>query len=118
MESYRIIAAVREEELEGYISALTLPILYFLRLEVVNDKEAREDMKTITKGFDIIPLDEEILSQAVKDMRVGDFEDLIQFHSAKQKANNLITRNVTHFLPLQDEINVFTPREFLTRESK
>lgn len=68
MASYRVLIAVRNQEVVGYISALTLPILYFLRREVVDDKQARRDIKTVTKGFKVATLGEGILSQALLDL--------------------------------------------------
>nr|MDO8082685.1 hypothetical protein [Candidatus Freyarchaeota archaeon] len=36
---------------EGYISALTPPILYFLRARISSEEEAKKDAKKIIEGF-------------------------------------------------------------------
>lgn len=68
-------------------------------------------MRMIRGTFAVIPLDEQILNQAI-DADMKDFEDAVQFHSAlRAGADCLVTRNPKHF-PM-GYVPVQTPAEFL-----
>ena len=67
IESSEILTKVRKKEIKGYISALTPPIIYFLRIkDKFTDEDAREEMDKITQDFEIINLTAEILKKAKK----------------------------------------------------
>ncbi len=115
--SLEILEIVRTKKIEGYISVLTLPVIYFLRK--MPDKEAREKVKRATRGFEIIDLTSEIAKSAMNDEAFNDFEDAIHFHSAMEKGLKIIiTRNKKDFRGVQDQIRVLTPEEFLTDWNK
>ena len=118
--SIAVLQLVRSGELEGYISALTPPIIYFLRARYSEDVRAREDTKKIVKGFKIVPLTDEIISASFEEKRIGDFEDSIQFHSACSILGKgvLITRNIRDFQSVRDAITIMTPEEFLAEWKK
>jgi len=109
--SEAVIRAVRRGKVIGYISALTVPILYFFRSHSHSETEARRLTKTITRKFRVVALTDSILRDAF-DSPLSDFEDAIQFYSAKSvKSDYLVTRNVAHFsLP---DVKVITPEDFL-----
>ncbi len=44
-----------------------------------------------------------------------DFEDAIQFNSAKSVAKIFITRNKRDFREVEDELEVLTPEKFLEK---
>ena len=55
--SLRILNLVRKiPEVEGWVSALTVPLLYFYRLRIVEEKQARTDAQAAVKGFHLVPL--------------------------------------------------------------
>jgi predicted nucleic acid-binding protein len=111
LESTRVINLVKNKKLEGFISALTPPIIYFHRLRFLGEINSRATTKKWTEKFKIVPLTEKILTQSLESY-LPEFEDNIQFYSAKKaRVNYLITRNKKHFQ--QKEIKVFTPDEFL-----
>ncbi len=111
--SLEVVSGVRQAKYEGYISALTVPILYFRRIRVKPDKEARSDVWKMVKGFKIIDLSRSILQRAISDKKFKDYEDAIQYHSAKTKCNIVITRNKKDF-PAK-RIEVLNPEEFLKK---
>lgn len=47
------------------------------------------------------------------DKRFSDFEDALQFHSAKGKADIIVTRNRKHYVGVTGELQVLSPEEFL-----
>lgn len=58
--SLRVVNLVRQSpEIEGWISALTIPLLYFFRLRVVEEGQARIDAQETVKGFRLVPLTQE-----------------------------------------------------------
>ncbi|MCD6493880.1 MAG: PIN domain-containing protein [Archaeoglobaceae archaeon] len=112
--SLALIQLIRIGKLNGHISALTPAIIYFLRVRFFGDEKAREDTKKMVSGFSIVPLTEEILENSFKERRIKDFEDAIQFHSAKISSQVLITRNKRDFISVTDEMRVLTPEEFFS----
>jgi predicted nucleic acid-binding protein len=114
-ESLRVLNLVRKSpEVEGWASALTVPLLYFFRLRSANEKQARADAQASVQGFRLVPLSEEIISKALASA-LPDFEDNIQLASAEAISTDyVITRNKRHFQPAQ--ISVLTPAEWLAVE--
>jgi len=64
--SLAVIQLVRNGKIQVYISALTSPIIYFLRARYTDEDMARENTKRILRGF-IIPLTEEILLKSYEE---------------------------------------------------
>jgi hypothetical protein len=65
-ESLRVLNLVRtSREVEGWVSALTVPLLYFFRLRVSNEEQARADAQASVQGFRLVPLSEAIIRQAL-----------------------------------------------------
>ncbi len=120
IESSEILTKVKNKEIKGHISALTPPIIYFLRIrDKFTDEDAREEMDKITQHFEIISLTADILGEAKNNKNFTDFEDAIHFHSAMEKGLKIIiTRNKKDFRGVQDQIRVLTPEEFLTDWNK
>ena len=114
-KSFLVIKSVIDKRKEGYVSALTPVIIYFLRRRITSEERAREETLDLTKGFKIIGLTTEIVKAAFEENRIQDFEDAIQFHSAKGKVDVFITRNKKDYEKVKDEIEVLTPEEFLDK---
>jgi predicted nucleic acid-binding protein len=109
--SFAVIVGIRKEKYKGYISAFTVPILYFRRIRVESDKEARNNVWKLINGHNIIELNESILEKARQDSKFRDYEDAIQYYSAKTKCEIIVTRNKKDF-PHKD-IKVMNPEDFL-----
>ena len=77
-ESVRVLNLVRNApEVEGWASALTVPLLYFFRLRSAGERQARADAQASVQGFCLVSLSEEIMSNALASA-LPDFEDSIQ----------------------------------------
>jgi len=113
--SLALMQLVRKGKIEGYISALTVAILYFLRARIFGEEKAKEDTKRIIRGFKIVALSEDIIAKSFDEKRIRDFEDALQFYSAKSTSDILITRNKKDFEPIRNEIEVLTPEEFFRK---
>ena len=114
--SLRVLNLVRQShEVEGWASALTVPLLYFFRLRVVGERQARADAQASVQGFRLVPLSDAIIHQALTSA-LPDFEDNIQLASAEAiSADHVITRNKKDFQPAQ--IAILTPEEWLAVEA-
>ena len=107
--------ARKADEIEGWISALTFPLIYFFRLRVVDEPQARTDTQAAVKGFQIIPLIQEIIDKAVASS-LPDFEDNIQLISAETVGvDHLLTRNKRDFVSAS--LPILTPEEWLAQDS-
>jgi len=118
--SLNALALVEEGDVDGYVSAWTVAVIYYFRRRLgANEQEARERAKALTTegGFRILAFDAKIVDQALADGRFSGFEDAIQFHTAEQnEVNTIVTRNVKHFSNVEDKIAVLPPEEFLAKE--
>ena len=111
--SLEVINRVKRKEVKGFISALSIPILYFLRSRYMGDTQSRSDIKDLITDFEICALTEDILDKSFEG-EISDFEDGIQFYSAKEKeAEIIVTRNKKDFIPVEKEIRILTPEEFI-----
>ena len=100
-----------DPSITGFVSALTIPILYFLHRSLLGEKRARQEARWMTRDCQIVPLTEKILNIA-DSTGLPDYEDAIQFYSAKEvKVDYIVTRNKNHFR--QKEIMVVSPEKLL-----
>ena len=115
-ESLRVLNPVRKSpEVEGWTSALTVPLLYFFRLRIAKEEQARADAQASVRGFRLVPLSDTIIRQALASA-LPDFEDNIQLASAEAiAADYVITRNKKDFQPAQ--ISILNPEEWLAVEA-
>jgi predicted nucleic acid-binding protein len=113
--SLRVLNLVRtSHEVEGWASALTVPWLYFFRLRVAGERQARADAQASVQGFRLVPLSA-LIRQALASA-LPDFEDNIQLARAEAiSADHVITRNKKDFQSAQ--IAILTPEEWLTVEA-
>jgi predicted nucleic acid-binding protein len=113
--SLQIILEVKNKKSKGFISSLTVPIIYFLRARFVEEKQTRRDIKELIEGFEIISLSQNILLESFES-EIEDFEDAIQFNSATSAGCKIIiTRNIDDFEIVKDKIDILTPEEFLRK---
>jgi predicted nucleic acid-binding protein len=114
--SLQVLNLVRKSpQVEGWTSALTVPLLYFFRLRVVNEGQARTDAQASVKEFRLVPLTQEIIDKALAS-GLPDFEDNVQITSAETiSTDHLITRNKKHFESAP--ISILTPEEWLALET-
>lgn len=106
-----ILNHVRSGRIEGYVSALTPPVLYFFRKRTLSEPLSRRTVRQALVSFKIIPIGEDTL-EAAFNSSLPDFEDCIQFECAKSAAvDHIVTRNKRHFR--QAAIAVSTPEEIL-----
>lgn len=109
--SLAVVNHVRIGKIDGYVSALTPPILYFFRKRTLSEQVSRRTVKQALASFKLTSVSEDTLESAFNSS-LPDFEDCIQFECAKIAAvDHIVTRNKRHFK--QAEISVSTPEEIL-----
>lgn len=112
--SCEIWTLAEEGTVTAYISALSLPNVYYVISRGNGAKVARRAIGLLRGLFEIVELNADVLNQAAE-AAFADFEDAIQYVSAlRAGAAVLITRNPRHFP--SGTIKVLTPTEFLHSE--
>ena len=110
-ESAQVWTLAETGRVAGFTSTLSLPNLFYLVRQSEGPKAARKALSILRDIFHLVPLDAQIVNQAI-DAEIKDFEDAIQFFSAiRAGASSLITRNPKDF-PRRD-VAIQTPVEFL-----
>lgn len=112
--SLKVISLLQKPgEHRGYVSVLTIPILYYLLISRdYSDQEARACVQRITQGFIPVNLTGKLIQKAFVEDKIPDFEDCIQYHSAKATGcQAIVTRNTQDFRKI--ELEVYTPEGFL-----
>lgn len=111
LTSSEIIGLVKKGLVEGWISANSVGVMYYLRRKYESEPESRRKVNEIIKGFILIPLRNNVINNSFSSA-TPDFEDNIQIESAAQfHLDAIITRNKKDFAG--SKIPAYTPEEFL-----
>ena len=112
-DSLKIWKLCETRNLDGYISALSIPnIVYILRRELDPEKTL-EVINNINLVFKIYDLKSDIIMQAAE-KKTKDYEDALQMVTAqKLKASFIVTRNIKDFAG--SKIIAVKPSELLER---
>ena len=100
---------------KGEVSGFTSPIIFANIHYILRKQKSKEfalrSLRKLKSFVSILPIDEKIIEQAL-DSKFRDFEDAIQYHTAKSyEINFIITRNKKHYK--QSKISVCTAEEYL-----
>lgn len=112
-DSSRVWKYCEVNQIEGYISALSVPnIVYILRKELTPQK-TQQLIQQILMIFEAIDLKSSDLKNAAE-MLSSDFEDAVQMCCANRiKADYIITRNIRDFK--ESKVPALKPSELLER---
>lgn len=111
LNSARVWTFVREEIIEGCISAISVNNLYYILSKLKGLKAAESFIDQILEDFGIIALTKDILKQA-RTISKKDFEDLIQYFSAiHEGCEGIVTSNKKDFPSIG--IKIISPVELL-----
>ena len=112
-DSLKIWKLCETKQIEGYISALSIPnIVYILRRELDSIKSL-EVIKNLSLVFSIYDLKSDIIMQA-SELKINDYEAAIQAITAQKiKANFIITRNIKDYI--YSKVPAIKPAELLER---
>ncbi|EMB30582.1 PIN domain-containing protein [Treponema denticola] len=115
-EAANIINMCVEKKLFGFIAAHEITTLsYFLLKEKKDKNKAADIISALLDMFNIIPIDEKILREALFSP-VKDYEDaVIEVSSVKNSIDYIISRNLGDFKSAR--VQVFTPEQFFIKVS-
>ena len=115
-EAANIINMCVEKKLFGFIAAHEITTLsYFLLKEKKDKNKAADIISAVLDMFNIIPIDEKILREALFSP-VKDYEDaVIEVSSVKNSIDYIISRNLGDFKSAR--VQVFTPEQFFIKVS-
>ena len=102
---------LNREQIPFFISATTVTDIYYILRKSENHVSALEFLRNFLQYADIAGVDKGIILNALNS-GLFDFEDAVQIQCAVfNQIFIIITRNKSDFKT--DEVNVFTPEEFL-----
>ncbi|MEX2186705.1 MAG: PIN domain-containing protein [Pirellulales bacterium] len=111
-DSAAVWTLAEERRIEGCVSAISFTNIFYVVRKLVNGKTARRALGLMRDAFSVVACDGRILSAAM-DSDLADFEDAVQYASARHvRAKCMVTRNPGDF-PRQGACPVLTPAEFL-----
>ncbi|UTY24489.1 PIN domain-containing protein [Treponema denticola] len=115
-EAANIINMCVEKKLFGFIAAHEITTLsYFLLKEKKDKNKAADIISALLDMFNIIPIDEKILREALFSP-VKDYEDaVIEVSAVKNSIDYIISRNLGDFKSAR--VQVFTPEQFFIKVS-
>jgi len=112
-DSFAILMKARLPHTTYYVSTLTVIFLH-MRLFEFHNLAARDEVKELIEGFTIIPVTTENVEQALINTEIEDFEDAVQYYSAKTMGSQtIITNNTKDYDAVAQEIEVITPKKFI-----
>lgn len=95
--SAEVLGRIERGEATGYLAAHTVTTLHFLLTRHRGREAARENIGLLLRLFEIVPVDEDRLLQAL-DLDLADFEDAVQAACAeKVGVDALVARNESAF---------------------
>jgi len=110
-DSARVWALAERGKIHGLLSALGMTNLYYVVQRLSSRKAAMEMLRTVRGSVALTPCDGSVLNLAI-DAGFGDFEDAVQYFSARAAgADVLVTRDTGHFP--EDDLSAMTPAAFL-----
>ena len=111
LSAAQIWTLLRENMIEGHISAISVNNLYYIIRKLKDRASAEAFIDQLIRDFEIIPLTKDILRQA-RTKAGRDHEDLIQYFSAIHAGCEfVVTRNKKDYPRIG--VKTLFPREFL-----
>ncbi len=111
----RAWSLAEQRRIEGMISVLTLPNIYYIARRAADRDAALTMVRKIRTTFELVACDEVSVDRALA-TEFADFEDAIQYMGATSAhADCILTRDAGHFP--SDAIAVLAPEQFLALHS-
>ena len=109
--SAQVFSLVETRQFNGYLGALSYPILFYLLKKELDRNEAMALLKKIRIVLKTVPLVEKVVDSALSS-DILDFEDAMQYYSALEvRSDYFITRNKKDYPT--NLLQILTPDEFL-----
>ncbi len=110
----RVLTLVETRQIRGCTSSLVFSNLYYILRRLQNRTMAVTHLRKLQAFVDIFAVDEQCIVSALNSA-FTDFEDAIQYHTAKQHhISYLITRNIKDYTTVKRRVmRVCTAEEYL-----
>ena len=107
-DAAKLFELAKNKHIEIYIAAISINNTYYILRQVTSHQKALKLIDQIENYVTIIATSQKIIQQAIKS-NFNDFEDAIQYYSAKDNAKIevIITRNTKDFKT--SDIPILTP---------
>ncbi len=114
LHSARVLTLVEQQHVSGCTSSLNFSNLFYIIKKQHSRDVALTYLRQLLSFIKILPVNEQIISLALYSS-FTDFEDAIQFYTAKQQQISfLITRNKKDYSTVhKKEMQLVTPEEYL-----
>ena len=107
----KLFTLLDKGELTGFTSPIVFANIHYILRKEKSKEYALQSLRKLKSLISILPIDEKIIELAL-DSSFKDFEDAVQYHTAKSyEINFIITRNKKHYK--QSKISVCTAEEYL-----
>lgn len=117
IESQKIFSLSDTNQIELYISSLSLVNTYYILNAIMKIKDARMILGKFKVLVQSIELNDKVIELALNDKKFNDFEDGVQYYSALESQCQLIvTRNLKDFK--NSKIPVVSPKEYLAKRRR
>ncbi|HSI76448.1 MAG TPA: PIN domain-containing protein [Lunatimonas sp.] len=108
----RILSLADRQPYQLFTSPICLAISFYFSEKKSGSKAAQRKMQLLTTKVGITKVDHGVVTQAINDRRIVDFEDGMEYYSAIEKGCQLIiTENISDFF--YSEIPVMDSRQFI-----
>lgn len=109
--SAKLLTLIEKKKLRGYTSPLVFANIHYILRKLKSKAYALQTLRKLRIVVSVLSVSDKHIDQALNS-EFSDFEDAIQYYSAKSsKINFIITRNKKDYK--HSSITVFTPEEYL-----
>ena len=107
----KLFTLLDKGEVSGFTSPIVFANIHYILRKEKSKEYALQSLRKLKSLISILPIDDKIIELAL-DSTFNDFEDAVQYHTAKSfEINFIITRNKKHYK--QSKISVCTAEEYL-----
>lgn len=107
----KLFTLLDKREVSGFTSPIVFANIHYILRKAKSKEYVLQSLRTLKSFISVLPIDEKIIELAL-DSSFNDFEDAIQYYTAKSyEINFLITRNQKHYK--QSTISICTAEEYL-----
>lgn len=107
--STKLVGAVENKEIEGYLCATSITTLDYLITKAINAKAAKNNIQQLLMLFEVAEVSAAVIHSSLQS-EFRDFEDAVQYYSAEQcGVGGLVTRNIKDYRPAK--LPIYLPEE-------
>ena len=111
LSSQRILIAVEQKQIVGFLSAVSFPILYYLIRKASGHNDGVKFIHSLMRLMQIVEVDKATIERALQ-INLRDFEDSLQAACAENcSADFIVTRNIKDFK--KSPVTPISPEEYL-----